>query len=137
MHAGSKLLLFEQHNACTPCRAAVLQSCVWGAASAAPVPHTLPSAFSARHRCCRCSLLEPSEEARPSFLADVPDEVAGQLRLAAAASLLRLARRHDSRLGAGCYCMLALVMQDNQTSVRGVFAAKLYKLVSYFNVSVL
>ncbi|WIA29168.1 hypothetical protein OEZ86_011679 [Tetradesmus obliquus] len=79
-------------------------------------------------------LLEPSEEARPSFLADVPDEVAGQLRLAAAASLLRLARRHDSRLGAGCYCMLALVMQDNQTSVRGVFAAKLYKLVSYFNL---
>jgi hypothetical protein len=65
----------------------------------------------------------------------VPDEVAGQLRLAAAASLLRLARRHDSRLGPGCYCMLALVMQDNQISVRGVFAAKVYKLVNYFNVS--
>jgi hypothetical protein len=66
----------------------------------------------------------------------VQDEVAGQLRLAAAASLLRLARRHDSRLGAGCYCMLALVMQDNQIAVRGVFAAKVYKLVNYFNVSV-
>ncbi|KAF6266620.1 hypothetical protein COO60DRAFT_1697167 [Scenedesmus sp. NREL 46B-D3] len=79
-------------------------------------------------------LLEPSEEARPQFLADAPDELAGQLRLAAAASLLRLARRHDSRLGAGCYCMLALVMQDNQISVRGVFAAKAYKLVNYFNL---
>jgi hypothetical protein len=65
----------------------------------------------------------------------VPDEVAGQLRLAAAASLLRLARRHDARQGAGCYCMLALVMQDNQIGVRGVFAAKVYKLVNYFNVS--
>jgi hypothetical protein len=65
----------------------------------------------------------------------VPDEVAGQLRLAAAASLLRLVRRHDARLGAGCYCMLALVMQDNQIGVRGVFAAKVYRLVNYFNVS--
>eukprot|EP00882_Tetradesmus_deserticola_P017339 GHRQ01018572.1.p1 GENE.GHRQ01018572.1~~GHRQ01018572.1.p1 ORF type:complete len:635 (+),score=352.40 GHRQ01018572.1:264-1907(+) len=78
-------------------------------------------------------LLEPSEEARPQFLADMPDEVAGQLRLAAAASLLRLACRHDSRLTTGCYCMLALVMQDNQIDVRRVFAAKAYKLVNYFN----
>lgn len=82
-----------------------------------------------------CSLLDPSEEARPQFLADVPEEVAGQLRLAAAAALLRLARRHDARLGSSCYCLLGLVMQDSLEGVRAAFAAKVFKLVKHFNVS--
>lgn len=40
------------------------------------------------------------------------------LRAAAAAGLLRLARRHDSRLSPGCYVALALAMQDPAMEVR-------------------
>ncbi|GLC58277.1 hypothetical protein PLESTB_001340900 [Pleodorina starrii] len=45
----------------------------------------------------------------------------GQLRLAAAAALLHLAKRHDSRLTAGAYVALALTMQDPVMEVRQVF----------------
>lgn len=78
--------------------------------------------------------LEPSEDARPEFLADVSREVAGILRLASASALLRLARRHDSRITPSCYCMLSLVMQDDLEGVRAVFSAKVFKLMRHFQV---
>eukprot|EP00879_Flechtneria_rotunda_P015681 GHRR01016403.1.p1 GENE.GHRR01016403.1~~GHRR01016403.1.p1 ORF type:complete len:1542 (+),score=797.44 GHRR01016403.1:616-5241(+) len=77
-------------------------------------------------------LLDPAEDNQPQFLEDAPPEACGQLRLTAASALLRLARRHDSRLGPSCYCMLALVMQDNLEEVRAAFAAKVYKLIKFF-----
>ncbi|KAF8072944.1 ATXR2 [Scenedesmus sp. PABB004] len=78
-------------------------------------------------------LIDPSDDARPAFLADAPAEAAAELRLAAAGALLRLARRHDARLGAGTYAALALAMQDDLEGVRGAFAAKVYRLVRHFS----
>lgn len=62
-------------------------------------------------------------------------EVAGVLRLAAASALLRLARRHDSRMNSSCYGMLALVMQDDLEGVRSAFSTKVYKLMRHFQVT--
>lgn len=82
-----------------------------------------------------CRHLEPTEAARPEFLADVSGEVAGVFRLGAAAALLRLARRHDTRIIPSCYCMLALMMQDDLDTVRAAFSVKVFKLVQHFLVS--
>jgi hypothetical protein len=61
----------------------------------------------------------------------------GQLRLSAALSLLRLARRHDTRINPTTYTALALMMQDEVEAVRAAFAAKVYRLMRYFLVSLL
>jgi hypothetical protein len=60
----------------------------------------------------------------------------GQLRLSAALALLRLARRHDTRLNPSTYSSLALMMQDESEGVRAAFAAKVYRLMRFFLVSV-
>jgi plasmid replication initiation protein len=67
-------------------------------------------------------------------MADATPEQCGQLRLAAASALLRLARRHDSRINAGTYCALALMVQDEVEAVRAACAAKVYRLMRYFMV---
>jgi hypothetical protein len=69
------------------------------------------------------------------WMSDASPELAGQLRLSAALALLRLARRHDTRISPGTYCSLALMMQDEVEGVRAVFAAKVYRLLRYFLVS--
>ena len=58
----------------------------------------------------------------------------GCLRLAAAASMLRLARRLDGRLTPSSYCALSLMMQDMLEEVRAQFTTKLMALVRYFQV---
>lgn len=82
-----------------------------------------------------CRHLEPTEQARPEFLADISSAIAGVFRLGAAAALLRLSRRHDSRITPSCYCMLALMMQDDLDTVRAAFSVKVFKLVQHFLVS--
>lgn len=79
--------------------------------------------------------MEPEEEARPLFLSDASPELCGELRLSAARALLRLARRHDTRMSASTYTTLALVMQDEQGGVRAQFAIKVYRLMRHFLVS--
>lgn len=81
-----------------------------------------------------CSLLEPGEETLPLWMSDASAEMCGQLRLSAALALLRLARRHDTRLNPSTYSSLALMMQDESEGVRAAFAAKVYRLMRYFLV---
>lgn len=68
------------------------------------------------------------------WMSDASPELAGRLRLSAALALLRLARRHDTRISPSTYCTLALMMQDEVEAVRAVFAAKVYRLLRYFLV---
>lgn len=79
-------------------------------------------------------LLEPGEDALPLWMSDATPEMCGQLRLSAAVALLRLARRHDTRINPSTYCALALTMQDEVEVVRATFAAKVYRLVRHFLV---
>lgn len=80
------------------------------------------------------SLLEPGEETLPLWMSDASPDMCGQLRLSAALALLRLARRHDTRLNPSTYCSLALMMQDELEGVRAAFAAKVYRLMRFFLV---
>jgi hypothetical protein len=82
-------------------------------------------------------LLEPAEEALPLWMSDASAEMCGQLRLSAALSLLRLARRHDTRISPATYTTLSLVMQDEVVGVRYTFAAKVFRLMRYFLVGLL
>jgi hypothetical protein len=87
------------------------------------------------HDVLSCRLLEPGEESLPLWMSDASAEMCGQLRLSAALSLLRLARRHDTRISPTTYTALALMMQDEVEGVRAAFAAKVYRLMRYFLVS--
>lgn len=67
-------------------------------------------------------------------MSDASPELCGHLRLSAAGALLRLARRHDTRISPGIYCALALMMQDEVEGVRTAFAAKVHRLIRHFQV---
>jgi hypothetical protein len=84
--------------------------------------------------CLCCRLLEPGEESLPQWMSDASPELCGHLRLSAAGALLRLARRHDTRISPSIYCALALMMQDEVEGVRAAFAAKVHKLIRHFQV---
>lgn len=84
--------------------------------------------------CLCCRLLEPGEESLPLWMSDASPELCGHLRLSAAGALLRLARRHDTRISPSIYCALALMMQDEVEGVRAAFAAKVHRLIRHFQV---
>lgn len=69
------------------------------------------------------------------WMSDATPEQCGQLRLCAALSLLRLARRHDARIPPSTYSALGLMMQDEVEGVRELFAGKVGRLMRYFVVS--
>lgn len=110
--------------------------CHWHQESLRPLPLCclLPAPSSIRCTLLLRSLLEPGEETLPLWMSDASPEMCGQLRLSAALALLRLARRHDTRITPSTYCSLALMMQDELEAVRGAFAAKVYRLMRFFLV---